>query len=134
MTVPGWSNLTAPPVTAELWAALRDRIKTSRMASILGGPNRVYVEGDQPPQGEGPETTAWGRAIIVPALPLLDIRFQPGFVTPMDFLLRVEFNDASLPGYNVTLSCELAQQEAFRQWQHWTWAPGGVARSGWPRA
>ena len=122
-------NLQTPPVTVDLWAALRTRIATAAMEVVLGTKTaqgevtRVFIEGDytDPPWAEA---EPGGRVVIVPGLALGGTRFRPGFTTPLSFLVRTDFNNYRAPGYNVALSLELAQKEAFKQLQHWTWAVG----------
>ncbi len=111
-----------PPVTQDLWPVLRDRIATDTMATILFGPNRVFVEGDY--VGQPTELGKWGRAVIVPVLPVQGIRWSPGVPTTLRFLVRTDFNNHVEPGYNVSRSAELAQREAARQLENWN--PGSV--------
>lgn len=123
-----WSNLMLPPITAHLWLAIRDQIKVAdpapTLAAILGGANRVYVEGKQPAGNEDTEDKAWGRVIVVPGLVPGGTAFSPGYATRLSFLVRSEFNSRERPNYDVNRSLELSQAAVFKRLQHWTWTPG----------
>ena len=123
-----WSNLMKPPVTAPLWAAIRDRIKHAALDAILGGPDRVYVEGEQSASGEDVETAAWGRVVVVPAILPGGAPYSQGYPVRLSFLVRAEFNSRPRPNYNVSLPLELAQSAAYDRLQHWTWAPGASSK------
>lgn len=116
------SRMFLPPVTQDLWPVLRDRVSTATMATILGGTGRVYVEGDYTGTPAG-ESTAWGRGVIVPVLPVQGIRFEPLLPTTLRFLFRTDFNNIPFGGFPASVwasrKAELAQREAARQWQNW---------------
>jgi hypothetical protein len=112
------SRMFIPPVTQDLWPVLRARVSTALMDTILGGPNRVFVEGDYSGAPDI-ESKPWGRGVIVPVLPVQGIRFEQLLPTRLRFLFRTDFNNVVIPGYNVSRSAELAQREAARQLQNW---------------
>lgn len=112
------SRMFLPPVTQDLWPVLRDRIATAAMGTILGGTGRVHVEGDYSGAPAG-EVERWGRAVVVPVLPVGGIRFEEGLPVRLRFLVRTDFNDVAASGYNPSRSAELAQREAARQLANW---------------
>lgn len=116
-------NLTAPPRTAELWAAIRDRLKTARMTTVLGGAGRVFVEGEY----SGPqwaENASGGRVVVVPTVHAVGGgAWVSGEVNESGFLIRSDFNNYRADGYDPAIGLEATQREAFDLLQYW---PGGT--------
>lgn len=117
------SKLHLPPVTQDLWPVLRDRGATATMSTILGGANRMFVEGDYLGQPWA-ESQPGGRGVIVPVLPVQGIRWVPGLPMTLRFLFRTDFNNYVAVGYNPSRSAELAQREFARRMENWD--PGAV--------
>jgi hypothetical protein len=114
--------MAIPPMTQDLWPAVREWLKTPEQAVVLKGPNRVYVRGDLKADGqeaeltpEGPENQAWGRLVIVPAIPVDGTAFEPLLPSRLQFLLVSEFNDLQAVGYPLARDLELSQRDAARR-------------------
>jgi hypothetical protein len=114
--------MAIPPMTQDLWSAVRDWLKTSTQNVILKGPNRVYVRGDLRADGQEAEAVAedveskpWGRLVVVPVLPSDGIPFEPLLPSQLRFLLVSEFNDLQAVGYPLARDLELSQRDAARR-------------------
>ena len=117
------TRMGLPPITQDLWPVLRDRIATPTMGKILGGPGRVFIEGDFVGQPWA-EAQPGGRAVIVPVQVLGGIPWEEGSPLKLRFLVRTDFNDIRATGYNPSREAERAQQEAARRLNHFE--PGTV--------
>lgn len=108
-----------PPRAWELWGAMPARLDTARMQTILGGPGRIYVQG-QPTPALGGKDQAWGRIVVVPVRRAYgEPTEQPGRSRIVPFLIRAEVHS---PGglYNPALALEAAHAEAFARLHGWT--------------
>jgi hypothetical protein len=105
---------------SDLWDGVRTRVNSAMMQTVLGGAARVYVEGEDYGDAEGPESAPWGRVVIVPASTLWDDIDDPSDLRRIAFLIRAEFNDFRGAGYRPGVSLEAAQAEAYNQLYRWT--------------
>lgn len=108
--------------------AIRERLKSTRMkratyatataAADPAGPHRVYSLMDDYGKPEGLETEPWGRVVVVPAdvisSPPMDAEYMP-----LVFLVRAEFNNFRLNGFNPHKSLGTMMDEAYVLLQHW---------------
>jgi hypothetical protein len=123
------SNLWLPPMTQDLWPFIRDRLNTPEQATILKGPNRVYVRGQLVLVGgqvveaeltpQDVESKAWGRLMVIPVEPIGGAVFAEGQPTRLQFLLRTDLNDLKAVSYPIDRDAELSQREAARRLENW---------------
>lgn len=111
---------------AELWPALRVRLSTPEMATVLRGANRVYVEGAPKPPDLS-NTTDWGNLAIVPTRTLWSTPAVPGETRGVAFLLRAEFNNLVRPGYSQDVAIGAAHRTAYARIVGWVPAPADGA-------
>ena len=112
------------PDPAELWPAVQARLATPEMATVLRGPNRVYVEGSPLPTALANDQD-WGNLAIVPTRTLWNPAAVPGETRGVAFLIRAEFNNLVRPGYSPDISIGAAQRTAYGLLQGWVPAPAG---------
>src|SRR5690625_576755 len=111
------STRPTPPRTAEVPGVIRDRIRTVQMATILGGPNRVYASWEGYGEEEAPQPP-WGRVIVMIGQPVWSTQEQGDRRRLLRILVRVECRPAS-GGYDPTIMLELAHREAFARLEGW---------------
>ena len=100
--------------TQELWPALKQRLDSVRMQSILGGAGRIYkAPPDDFSRPEGAESSTWGRGVIVPTTRIWYTEENPETPRQVGFLLRFEFNAIPREDYDPTVPLEAAHVEAF---------------------
>jgi hypothetical protein len=109
-----------PPRVSELWEAIKPRLDTVRMQSILGGTGRI-VRVDQDLSPYGAETAAWARCVIVPVRRIYGEPAEgAGRNRDVRFLLRTEVHAPSGDtAYNPGIAAEAAQGEGFAQLHGW---------------
>lgn len=95
----------------EMWDHLRAYLPSVRMLSILQG-GKVYIEGDDYSQPEGPETAMWGRLIIVPSQRMWEDQVGTGPTRSCSFLTRAEAHPSYAPGARVDKLLDGIQDEA----------------------
>ncbi len=111
---------------ASLWGAIKTQLNTTRMGQINGGMNRIYYLTDDFGSPEGPETMAWSRVVVVPAVRAWAEIDTPGEIRTVGFLIRSEANDVRLAGYDVGTMLEASQDEAYARLHGWK--PTGFTR------
>jgi hypothetical protein len=109
-----------PVEWAALWPVVRDRVNTAKMQQILGGPKRVYIEGDNYSAPEAGDDVPWYRLIIIPSRNLYRREGTPGLQTPFGIVIRVEGNNFRRDGFNRMVAHDAAQVEAWRRLDRWT--------------
>lgn len=116
--MPFYGIAPTPPRAYELWAAMKTRLDTARMRTILGGAKRIrLVTDDLSPLGA--ETAAWGRVVIVPVRRLYGEPAEgAGRTRELPFLIRTEVH-APDAAYNPAIAAEAAQNEAFARIHGW---------------
>jgi hypothetical protein len=98
----------------EVWDVLKARLASARMLTILQG-GKVYLEGDDYSQPEGPEDKPWGRLVIVPGQNLWPDEPGIGPTSTMSFLTRAEGNPITNPGFNLQKLLDGIQDECYSQ-------------------
>lgn len=113
---------------AEFWPALKARLTTLRMDTLLYGAGRIYHVTEDFADPEGAENVAWGRLVIIPVTLLWQSFKQeaPGATRAVDFMLRAEVNDFENPNYDVSDNLEAIHEECYTQLEFWT--PQGFER------
>lgn len=106
------------------WPAVRARLLTAGMATILGGANRVYGAADDVPPHEDPANGPWGRIVIIGTRGFFIDQEDPREGTTVRFMVKVEFRDFRAKGYNVNAAIYAAHQEVWTLLDNW--APGAV--------
>lgn len=110
----------------EFWEAVRARLNTALMQTILGGPNRVYLESEDYSKPEGVENGEWGRVVIVPSSNIWGAADSVGPTRQTAFMVRGELSDYKKQGYDYTVPLDAMQDEAENQLNGW--CPGGLTR------
>lgn len=106
------STTPTPPLTWEIPGAVKTLLSTVRMAALLYGSGRVYVQEDAPAEPEEREKKPWGRVVVMLADRLAPFQEPAGRERVVRILVKAEVND---PGgdFNVTRALEAIQLEAF---------------------
>ena len=116
--MPYYGAAPTPPRTGELWAAMKARLDTARMQSILGGAGRIrLLTESMAPLGTESET--WGRVVIVPVRRMFGEPAEgAGRNRNLAFQIRTDIHG---PGgsYDPAIAAEAAQNEAFDRLHGW---------------
>lgn len=110
----------AMPRLGELWGALRVRLDTSRMRTILGGSQRVYYKSDDYSRPEDARNRPWGRLVFGQTTTVWPAVEQQGATERLSINVRAEFNDFAGAGYDVNVALDAAQSEAYAALQGWS--------------
>lgn len=115
-----------PPRVWELWEAVRTRLDSARMQTILDGAGRIRLVHEDL-SALGAEGTVWGRIVIVPVRRIYgEPTESAGRSRAVPFLLRTEIHSPG-GGHNPAIPLEAAQDEGFVLLHGWK--PEGFTRA-----
>lgn len=119
------STTPRPPRLWEVWDAVKTRLSTARMTSILGGAGRIYLPWDDYGKDEDVRTAPWGRLIIRPVRKAWPTSELGGRERLPLFLLVTEFSSPG-GGWNPARAHEDAHDEGFLRLEGWI--PTGLTK------
>lgn len=111
------STRPIPPRTDGIPAVLRDRLRTPQMATVLGGPDRVYAAHEEYADEEA-QRAPWGRGVVQIGRALWSGQEQGGRRRLVRVLFRAECRSPGA-GYDPGVMLGLAHQEAHTRLEGW---------------
>ena len=101
----------------QLWNVVKVHVNTAVLQSILVT-GKVYLEGENYSQPEGPEGGQWGRVVLVPTSSPFPAASQEAFLS-LGVLVRSETSNFENVNYAPQVALEAQQWALYTQLQGW---------------